>query len=290
MERGKIIDRIFAARGDDGFWKMIPPSHKYFPDYIHYVPTFKATLWTLILLADLDHQGDDDRVRTPLAALQEKFFDTDVGIYSLGDDHFPIPCLNGNMIYLEAWFTGSLDNRGRRAVEFFAENQRFDDGAYVVEKTSYCRNKSCYGKHTCYWGVVKLLKGLSFVPEASRSPAAQKLIDRCVDFVLLHKVCYSSRRDGRVMIKGLDRLTFPNMYKSDFLEILWLLMREKIRSEALRPALSLLRSKRRPDGTWNLERKIHNMVTTVGEPDRTHPFVTKRAQEVLDFHDSNFGG
>ena len=38
------------------------------------------------------------------------------------------------------------------------------------------------------------------------------------------------------MIKDIDNLTFPNMYKSDFLEILWLLKREKVQSEKLKPA------------------------------------------------------
>jgi hypothetical protein len=86
------------------------------------------------------------------------------------------------------------------------------------------------------------------------------------------------------MIKGMDKLTFPNMYKSDFLEALWLLKRENVKSDALKPALHLLKSKQLPCGNWNLERKVHNMTTSIGELNRPNHFVTHRANEVLDFY------
>ena len=41
---------------------------------------------------------DDARIKRPLAALKNQFFDKRAGIYSLQEDHFPIPCLNGNMV------------------------------------------------------------------------------------------------------------------------------------------------------------------------------------------------
>ena len=88
------------------------------------------------------------------------------------------------------------------------------------------------------------------------------------------------------MIKHLDKLTFPNMYKSDFLEILWILKREKVKSDKLLSAIEILRSKQQPGGHWNLERKIHNMTTSIGEINKPNKFITKRAREVLDFYDS----
>jgi len=85
------------------------------------------------------------------------------------------------------------------------------------------------------------------------------------------------------MIKGMDKLTFPNMYKSDFLEILWLLKREDVKSDKLIPALKLLQSKE-DDGSWNLERKVNNMATSIGAVKRPNQFVSKRARDVLDFY------
>ena len=82
----------------------------------------------------------------------------------------------------------------------------------------------------------------------------------------------------------MDLLGFPNMYKGDFLEILWLLKREEIKSEELEPALQLLKSKKQADGNWHLERKVYNMTTSVGELNKPNQFVTERADEVLNYY------
>lgn len=280
----KRINKIFEAQREDGFWKVLPESHRYYPDYLHYVPNFKATLWALILLADLGVDKKDKRIKKPLAAIQKKFFDSDFGIWTLKEDHFPIPCLNGNMIYLDCYFNGKPSIKSKRALAFFSENQRFDDGCYVGEKNEFCANKSCYGKHSCYWGITKLMKGISFVPKSYRTSEINDLLERCIQFILLHKVCFSSRKEGKITIRHIDRLTFPNMYKSDFLEILWLLKREKVKSDDIRPALELLKSKRLSDGNWKLEKKVNNLVTSIGTPDRPNKYITERAKEVLDYY------
>lgn len=283
-KKEKIIAKIFEAQRANGFWKTIPETHKYYPDYMHYVPNFKATLWTLILLADLEHDSNDIRVEKPLKEIKKHFFDQKHGIYTLKQSHFPIPCLNGNMIYLDGYFNNSPGRKTLRALEFFSKYQRFDDGCYLGEKNEFCSNTSCYGKHSCYWGITKLLKGISFVPKQYRTKEINDLLSNCIQFVLLHNVCYSSRNDTKVMIKNMDKITFPNMYKSDFLEILWLLKREEVQSEHLGAAIGLLKSKQLVDGNWNLERQVHKMTTSIGAKDKTNEFVTKRAIEVLEFY------
>ena len=279
-----IIDKIFESQNEDGFWKVLSVSDKYYPDYLHYSPNFKASLWTLLLLADMGCERNDERVRRPLKAIQNHFFDPEFGIYTLKEDHFPIPCLNGNMIYLDCYFNGKPSENSLKALTFFNKYQRFDDGFYEVEKNKYCSNTSCYGKHSCYWGIVKLLKGISFIPEQLRTKEITDLLNRCIQFVLKHKVCYSSHNSEKIMIPKMDLLTFPNMYKSDFLEILWLLKREGIVSEALKPALTLLKSKQQSDGFWLLERMMQNMVVSIGQINQPNPFITNRATEVLEYY------
>lgn len=282
----KIINRIFKVQDENGFWKLIPESNKYYPNCLHYVPNYKSTLWTLILLADLGCDKNDKRIKPALPEIRNHFFDPDFGIYSLKEDHFPIPCLNGNMIYLDCYFNGFPCDKSLKALEFFAKFQRFDDGAYIEEKNEYCSNKSCYGKHTCYWGIVKLLKGISFIPVQYRTSEINNLVEKCIQFILLHKVCFSSRKENKIMMQGINKLTFPNMYKSDFLEILWLLKREHIKSDLLLPAINLLKSKQQEDNSWFLERKIHNMITSIGQVNQTNPYITQRAQEVVEFYDN----
>ena len=262
---------------------MLDEGNIYYPVCLHYIPNFKATLWTLILLADLELDPADERVKLPLETINDHFFDPDHGIYSIGSNHFPIPCLNGNLIYLDAYFNQSLSEKSLSVINFFSKNQRFDDGNYIEPKNVYCKNTSCYGKHTCYWGVVKLLKGLSFVPEKDRTPEAKSLIERCIDFVLLHRVCFSSRNPEKPMANNIDKLGFPCMYKSNYLEILWLLKSEGVRTEEVNEALELLQSKQQSDGTWLLEKQVANMVASIGSENRSNPFVTQRANEILSF-------
>ena len=102
-----IVEKIFSKRSDNGLWKQITKSNKYYPDYLHYVPNYKATLWTLLLLADLECDASDGRVVKPLQVVKDHLYDDEYGIYSLKEDHFPIPCLNGNMLFLDCYFMGS---------------------------------------------------------------------------------------------------------------------------------------------------------------------------------------
>lgn len=282
--RHTIIERIFASQNESGLWQMIPETHKYYPDCLHYIPNYKASLWALILLAELQFNRDDSRVRKPLQEVKNHLFDEEHGIYSLKKSHFPIPCLNGNMLFLDCCFNGGPDEKSERLLKFFCENQRFDDGKYEEPRNQFCSNTSCYGKHTCYWGVVKLLKGISFIPESQRNDDVIKLRDKCLNFILKHKVCYSSRHPYVIMINKINLLTFPNFYKSDFLEILWVLRRERINSMEITPALELLKSKQKSDGNWDLEREIKNMVTPIGKINQPNQFITERANEVIEFY------
>ena len=201
--RAELIEKIFSAQDKNGFWKTLTPNDRYYPDYQHYVPNFKASLWTLILLADLQVDKNEVRVRKSLTEIKDQFYDADHGIFTLKEDHFPVPCLNGNIIYLDAYFNEKPDPRCIQALEFFAQYQRFDDGCYEEPKNKFCANTSCYGKHSCYWGIVKLLKGISFVPKTFRSQNVQVLKQKCVDFILRHEVCFSSHHPERIMIEKL---------------------------------------------------------------------------------------
>lgn len=278
-----IISKIFEQQGTNGYWKLLDKDNTYYPICQHYIPNFKASLWTLVLLADLELDRNDERIKLPLETIINHFFDPNKRIYSLGNYHFPIPCLNGNIIYLDAYFNEQLSDKSMAAIHFFSKYQRFDDGAYFEPRNIYCKNTSCYGKHTCYWGVVKLLKGLSFIPEKNRTQEAKSLLERCIEFVLLHNVCFSSLNSGKPLAKNIDKLGFPCMYKSNYLEILWLLKREKVCSSKINDALNLLKSKQDANGGWNLEKKVANMVVSIGTENQPNSFVIKRANEILSF-------
>lgn len=283
----ELTDLIFSLQDQNGCWNVLKPGDKYYPDYQHYCPNYKSTLWTLIFLADICYSPIDDEIEKPLNVISEHFFDKDSGIYILGQDHFPIPCLNGNMIYLNSFFNAGDEKSINSVIDFFAEYQRFDDGDYnTPAEYPYFRNRSCYGAHSCYWGIVKLLKGLSFIPAHKRSQNAQELINRCIEFILLHNVCFSSHNKDALIQQYIGRIGLPNMYRSDFLEILWLLKRENVKDKRVCSAVKLLRSRMLPDGTWKIERKTAKLVVSFPAQKYANSFVTERAKDVMNYYSS----
>ncbi|MGL5540978.1 MAG: hypothetical protein ACRDBX_05005 [Erysipelotrichaceae bacterium] len=284
QSKQEAISAIFAKQQEDGCWNTYQAGDGYNPLYNYYSPTYTSTLWTLILLADLQVDPHDERIKKPLAKLVEQFYDEEVGIFTLGKSHFPIPCLNGNMLYLLGYFAFPEEEKMKRVLDFFVTVQRFDDGEFKTPRVfPYYGNKSCYGAHTCYWGVVKLLKGIGFLPRSLRSATVVQLRNKCIDFILLHEVCFQSHHPTQYLHTNIKYLTFPNMYQSDVLEILWLLTREGIVDERMNKAIALLKEKQLPDGTWRIEKPNFRMVISLGKTSVGSQYVTQRAKEVLKY-------
>lgn len=280
-----ITSKIIELQDEDGCWNVMDEKDKNFPTLNYYMPIYKSTLWTLILLADIETDTKINSFKEPLGIISNHFYDKEVGIYTIGKSHFPIPCLNGNMLYLHAYFNYEKNGIVDDIIDFFVKYQRFDDGDFKTPSSfPYYSNKSCYGKHTCYWGVIKLLKGLSFIPVDKRSENAEILLKRCIDYILLHDVCFSSHNKSEFIHTNIKHLTFPNMYQGDFLEILWLLKRENVNSVHLKRALELLKSKMKPDSTWRIERQIKNLIIPINNKNIGKECITKRAKEVIDYY------
>jgi hypothetical protein len=284
--RKQIIEKVLARQDEAFRWGYEERQERERPETLYYSPNFRSTLWTLVLLADIRAPADLERVKPALRLITERFYNPEHGIFTLPDlCRFPIPCLNGNMIHLHSYFKTDQTETLNKVIDFFAENQRFDDGDFKTPQTMpYCSNKYCYGRHTCYWGVVKLLKGITFIPKTQRTKAAQRLVGNNIEFILHHEVCYSSHHKEEFLHRDIGRLTFPNFYKSDVLEILWLLAREDVHDGRMSCALELLRSKMKDNGTWDLERAANTVVPT-GQIGCGNAFLTERAIDVLHYYE-----
>jgi len=284
--RKRLVKRILAKQDEHFRWGFDEKLAQERPEYLHYWPKYKSTLWALLLLADLRAPVDIPQLEPSIQLITERFYEPEQSVFRLPDGHTPIPCLNGNMIYLHYYFETSFSNKLPETINFFDTYQRFDDGDFKTPASyPYLSNTSCYGKHTCYWGVGKLLKGLSFIPKEKRTNRTTRLLERCIEFVLLHEVCFSSHDRDRFLHRDVAKLTFPSI-RSDYLELLWLLAREGVRDQRVERAVELLRSKMKADGSWELEKPISNLTTSIGQKDRTNAFITARALEVLAYFGS----
>ena len=280
-----LISQIIAKEDKNNCWNVLEDKDPRSKEWNYYIPMYDSTLWTLVFIADLDFSLLKSRFLKPLSIICDYFYDKTNGIFSIGKSHFPIPCLNGNMLYLHNYFESRNKEVINSTIDFFHKYQRFDDGDYKTPSNyPYLSNKSCYNKHSCYWGIVKLLKGLSFIPKTQRTKKAKDLIGNCIDFILMHSVCYSSNNKDRFLHKNIELLTFPNMYHSDFLEILWLLKREGIKSKEMKPALDLLKSKKSENDSWELEYSIKRLIIPFGKRTYGNDLISERAKEVYSYY------
>ncbi len=279
--------QVILSKQDSQFRWSFEEAPRGHPEYRYYMPKYSSSLWTLLLLADLQAPPDDSRLQQAFDLLEDHFYNSIDHVFDLGKSHFPIPCLNGNMLFLHFYLQRPYAGQIRKVIEFFDTYQRFDDGGYRTPRTfPYFSNTSCYGKHTCYWGVLKLLRGLSFIPRAERTPAAQHLLEGCIEFVLKHEVCFQSHQPENFMHLWIHQLTFPALWRDDFLGILWILAREGVQDKRMQRALDLLRSKRQEDGTWRVEHPMAELILPLGRKSCGNAILTERAREVL----SQYGG
>ena len=285
--KDSLLEDIIDLQDENGCWNVLSENDNTSNKCNYYVPTYKSTLWTLILLAEMGVNPQNEKLLKPLKTVSDYFWDEKIGIYTIGKSHFPIPCLNGNMLYLHGYFNYDGNNRVEKIIKFFNKYQRFDDGGFKTPSSfPYYSNKSCYGSHSCYWGITKLFKGLSFIPIENRSGETIELMKNCIDFILLHEVCYSSHKKEEFLHTNIKKINFPNMYQSDFLEILWLLKREKVVSPKIERALEYLKSKKKNSEFWEADKITQNLIVSFNKKE-SKEFINKKVEEVLEFYEKN---
>ena len=134
---------------------------------------------------------------------------------------FRSPCLTRNMVWSLIQFGYLEDSRVQKAVEWITNFMRFNDGVEVEKQVSpYNKIDMCWGKHTCFMGIVKTLKGLGSILVEKRSKEVNETITKAVDFILIHHVYKQSHNLNKISKPGWLKFGFPLMYQTDALEIL----------------------------------------------------------------------
>ena len=259
---------------------------------VGYSPKHRATIWQAVFLAQVDPLADDPRIRALGEFILENSYSEALGAFGwraelkTGSRLERIPCFIGNMVHALCAFGFGGDPRVRSSFEFLARHQRFDDGGYKPQKEwpHFGRQDRCWGGHTCYWGVTKLLRAMTVVPESYWTGEAQEAKRRGVEFVLLHRLMWSSRNPSRPMITGRNdprTLKAPLTYQDDAIEIAATLLMLGVDDPAIDETIDYVLSKRNERGRWHLEATPSNMYATWGVPGDESKWVTFRAMRML---------
>ncbi|MFX1409126.1 MAG: nitrogen fixation protein NifH [Promethearchaeota archaeon] len=281
-----IVPKILNKQKVGGYWV----DRENFYVYTKY----KGTVWTFIVLAELNADGNDDRIKETCEFILKNSQDRDSGGFSVqgnendgGVHNRVIPCLTGNLIWALIRFGYLEDPRIQNAIEWILHYQRLDDGVGKAPKGwPYERHKNCWGKHTCHMGVVKNLKALAEIPLDKRSDKINDFIERAVEYVLNHRI-YKRSHDLNVIAKEeWIQFGFPLMWNIDALEVLDILTRLDYKDHRMQDSIDLVISKQNENGRWFLEKTFNGrMQANIEQKGKESKWITLKAVKVLkEFH------
>lgn len=243
-----------------GYWERREPrTVAAWLDFLYY-PVYVATNWRALVLSDLGLTASDPRVEK----IAQLMFQYKLRIGSMVNVFNDEVCIVGNTARMLTRFGYADDLRVRKLYDRLIEDQREDGG------------------WNCAPGAPGTLDGwealaaFAALPRAKRTGRMEATIARGVEFYLRRRLFKEGRRYAPWF-----RFHYPNHYYYDLLVGLDVVTRLGYAGDRrLRPARALLEGKRRPDGTWAIDR-VHPDVGPGAhftiDPKKVQPFALEPA-------------
>jgi len=300
IPQSRDVARIFSRQAAGGHWG--DPATPY-------VPMYKASYWTLMILAQLGLNRDDHRVQPAVEYLFR--FQQPLGGFSVSGEEgaereyervaqrqlakgktppdkpasfadsvhqMTLSCLTGNVVAALLRLGYVNDPRVWRAVDWLISIQNVDGGWLCPYRERHIRDT-----HSCFHGTICALEAFSETfGKVKRPPEVQAAIARAAEFLLIHHLYRADHHSLKVINPTWLRLAFPWFYHYSILRGLWVLTQLGIDDPRMDDARSVLRDKQTPDGTWILEstpyRRMQADLEKKGDPSK---WITLKALQVL---------
>jgi len=252
-----------------------------------YSPKYRATVWSLLILAELGADPDEARIRKGC----EYHLDHSLaknGAFSVYRK--PVPsgafhCLNGNMIFALQRLGYGEDPRVQAARDWLVHTivgqqpMNYHASAKAVPGFG-CRINE---EQPCAWGANKAIRALLNTPSEARSSLVERALEAGAEFLLSRDpVVADYPYTGRVSSTWF-RLGFPLSYWSDVLETVSNLVELGYGVDPrLRSGLQWIVGKQDDNGRWKLGNSLNGKmwvyIEAKGKPSK---WVTLRALRVL---------
>ncbi len=285
-QAGGHIAALLDQMDKSGFWVEPGPG---------YNPKYRATVWSIILLAQLGaRMAEDERISQACSYLLEHTL-TASGQFSIsGAPSGTIDCLQGNLCWalLEL---GCPDPRLDQAFEWMARSVTGEGVASDQDRRAAVRyyagkcgpNFACGANNRlpCAWGAAKVILAFGRLPEARRTPLVERAIQQGLDFFFSkdpatadYPCGYSSKPS-----QNWGKFGFPVFYVTDLLQVGEALAGTGCGGDArLSNTLALIREKQDSQGRWPLEYDYTGKTwLDFGEKKHPNQWVTLRALRVL---------
>ena len=226
--------QLLSRQKPKGYWEPREPTN--FRGWARFLqfPQFGSTMWPALVLSDLGLTSRDPRIRRTA----ELIFDYKLRLSSPFNFFTEEVCAVGNLARMLTRFGYGDDRRVRRLYAWMIEDQRENGGWNCAPDQP--------GTLDCW----EALDAFSALPKARRTATMESAIEKGVEFYLERSLV----REGKRYEPWL-RFHYPTHYFYDVLVGLDVVTRlGDPRDRRLQPALKILRDRRRPDGTWLLDR------------------------------------
>jgi hypothetical protein len=269
------VTEILKTQREEGYWNH--PKK--------YMNRYNGTYWNLILLLELGVDPKHQSIQKSAKYLLETAFDkSKKGFVNERGTDLP-PCYAGYLLWamLQCNFYNTPEIRD--CIDGIISTMQFNDGDTEVDVP----DNGCIGKHTCIRGVVPILRAFHELSKTENTASVQKIVDQGKEFLLKHYLYKRSHDLKKVINPRLTKLTFPNCYYPDFLQMLDLLTNMGCRDERMTDAYDALLKKRKEDGKWELERLYNErgkndlfpISTVLEERNTPSKWVTLKALKVM---------
>ncbi len=247
------VPSLLKGQTEGGYWGR-PESF--------YHPAYTGAVWRFMLLAEFGSDGSHPQIRKTAEHLFERS-QTSTGGFSAHDIASPhrtergLLCLTGNMLWSYIRLGYLDDPHVRQGIEWIARYIRFDDG----ETTAWPNwlpqdpDDGCWGRHTCFRGVIACLQALAEIPLEQRSPQVQQILADGAEFLLIHHV-YKHSHDLSKPISAYLQIGFPLFVDNDLLRMLLFLTKLGIHDPRMQEAVACLARKQNRDGQWKQQHEF----------------------------------
>ncbi len=242
---------LLREQRQEGYWAE--------PEDVYW-PKWSATVWQLILLAEMGMPSDHPAVKAGceyfLKIMDSQDRSWPPRDYSDKDEQgqWPSwrsvwePCVTGNMARTLTVFGFGEDPRIREMFEWLIRYQ-LPDGGWNCEPGPWGKEVH----HSSFMSTIEPLWAFSALDRQHWPKGGREAVERGAEFMLMHRL-YKSDRTGHVINEEWTKLHFPLFYFYDILHGLRVLtVLGYSQDERMSDARDLLQSKRLADGTWPME-------------------------------------